>query len=202
MSAPLKTNTPAPSTSKHDWACATMDKLKSSLDDKPEVYDVKVGECKQHQQAKREVKEREVREHQQREEVERQAREEAVCLEREAGGGRSPGLGGVLGKRRERVSREGGCSVLGSSDQEGDGDGREEGPGGHGREAGRGSEEDPGAKETARQWEEAEASKQKPVVMKKWVREENAVARPSGMPGPQEQVPTCLYAVHEAQGEV
>ena len=40
------------------------------------------------------------------------------------------------------------------------------------------------AKETMRQWKEAEASKQKPVTMKKWAREENAVARPSGMQGP------------------
>ena len=40
------------------------------------------------------------------------------------------------------------------------------------------------AAEMARQWEEAEASKQKSVTMKKQAREENAVARPSGMPGP------------------
>ena len=40
------------------------------------------------------------------------------------------------------------------------------------------------AKETARQWEEAEASKQKLVATKKRAREENAVAGPSGMPGP------------------
>ena len=40
------------------------------------------------------------------------------------------------------------------------------------------------AKETVRQWEEAEASKQKPVATKKRVREENTVAGPSGMLGP------------------
>ena len=32
--------------------------------------------------------------------------------------------------------------------------------------------------------EKAGASKQKPVAMKKWAREENVVAGPSGMPGP------------------
>ena len=58
MSAPSKTNTPAPLTSKRDWAQATMDGLKSGLDDEPEVYDMKVGELKQRQQAKKEVKER------------------------------------------------------------------------------------------------------------------------------------------------
>ena len=66
----LKFNTPAPSTSKHNWVCVTTDELKSSLDDKLEIYDVKVGECKQHQQAKKEAKEKEAREHQQREEEE------------------------------------------------------------------------------------------------------------------------------------
>ena len=40
------------------------------------------------------------------------------------------------------------------------------------------------AKETARQWEEAEASKQNLVATKKQAREENAVARSSGMLGP------------------
>ena len=40
------------------------------------------------------------------------------------------------------------------------------------------------AEETARQQEEAEASKQKSVTMKKRAREENAVAGPSGMLGP------------------
>ena len=39
------------------------------------------------------------------------------------------------------------------------------------------------AKKMARQQEEAEASKQKSVAMKKRAREENVVARPSGMPG-------------------
>ena len=84
MSAPSKTNTPAPSTSKHDWAHATMDELKSGSDDEPEVYDAKVGKRKWCWQTKREVKEREARERQQREEAEHWAREEAVCLEREA----------------------------------------------------------------------------------------------------------------------
>ena len=40
------------------------------------------------------------------------------------------------------------------------------------------------AEETARQREEAEASKQKSVTMKKRAREENTVAGPSGMLGP------------------
>ena len=40
------------------------------------------------------------------------------------------------------------------------------------------------AKETVRQRAEAEASRQKSVVMKKWAREENAAAGPSGMLGP------------------
>ncbi|KIM60548.1 hypothetical protein SCLCIDRAFT_26591 [Scleroderma citrinum Foug A] len=40
------------------------------------------------------------------------------------------------------------------------------------------------AEEMARQWAEAEASRQKSVATKKRVREENAVAGPSGMPGP------------------
>ena len=84
MSAPSKTNTPASSTGKRNWAHATMDELKSSSDDEPEIYDVKVGECKWHRQAKKETKEKEARERQQREEAERQAREEAACLEREA----------------------------------------------------------------------------------------------------------------------
>ena len=84
MSAPLKTNTPAPLTGKCDWAHAMTDELKSGSDDEPEIYDVKVGEHKQHWQAKKEAKEKEVRERQQREEAECQAREEAVHLEREA----------------------------------------------------------------------------------------------------------------------
>ena len=68
MSAPSKTNTPAPLTSEHNWACAMMDKLKSSLDDEPEIYDAKVGERKWRRQAKKEAKEKEAREHQQRKE--------------------------------------------------------------------------------------------------------------------------------------
>ena len=84
MSAPLKLNTPAPLTSKCNWARVTTDELKSSLDDEPEIYDMKVGECKQCRQAKKEAKEKEAREHQQREEAERWAREEAVHLKREA----------------------------------------------------------------------------------------------------------------------
>ena len=43
------------------------------------------------------------------------------------------------------------------------------------------------AEETMRQWEEAEASKKKPVAMKKQAREENVVAGPSGLPGPRLQ---------------
>ena len=63
-------------TGKCDWAHAMTDELKSGSDDEPEIYDVKVGEHKQHWQAKKEAKEKEVRE--------RQQREEAVHLEREA----------------------------------------------------------------------------------------------------------------------
>ena len=48
-----------------------MDELKSGLDDEPEIYDAKVGECKRCRQAKKEAKEKEARERQQREEVER-----------------------------------------------------------------------------------------------------------------------------------
>ena len=90
MSAPSKTNTPAPSTSKRDWVGATTDELKSGSDNEPEIYDTKVGERKQCRQ----VKEKEAREHQQREEAECRAREEAVCLEREAGRGGEEGPGG------------------------------------------------------------------------------------------------------------
>ena len=43
------------------------------------------------------------------------------------------------------------------------------------------------AEETVRQWEEAEASKQKPVMTKKWAREETTVVGPSGMLGPRLQ---------------
>ena len=57
MSAPLKTNTLAPSTGKGDWVHVMTNELKSSLDNEPEVYDVKVGKCKWRQQAKEEVKE-------------------------------------------------------------------------------------------------------------------------------------------------
>ena len=60
-----------------------MDELKSSSDNEPEIYDVKVGECKRHQQAKKEVKEKEVRECQQREEAECQPREEAATVWRQ-----------------------------------------------------------------------------------------------------------------------
>ena len=53
MSAPLKTNTPAPLTGECDWACATTDELKSGSDDELEMYDAKVGERKQRQQVRR-----------------------------------------------------------------------------------------------------------------------------------------------------
>ena len=58
--------------------------MKSSSDDKPEIYDMKVGERKQCRQAKKEAKEKEARECQQREEAECRAREEAAHLKREA----------------------------------------------------------------------------------------------------------------------
>ena len=185
MSAPLKTNTPAPLTSKHDWVHAMMDELKSSLDNELEVYDTKVGECKWHWQAKREVKERETRECQQREEAECQAREEAACLKRDT----------AAVQRQEEADRQvwEECQA------------KEE------REAAvcqevaikqamemaeKRAQEDMeerwaeavkkiwAAEETMRQQEEAEASKQKPVATKKWAREGNAVAGPSGLLGP------------------
>ena len=62
MSAPSKTNTPAPLTGERDWARAMTDELKSGLDDELEIYNAKVGECKRRWQAKKEAKEKEVRE--------------------------------------------------------------------------------------------------------------------------------------------
>ena len=83
MSAPLKTNTPAPLTCKLDWAHAMTDKLKSGSDNEPEIYDTKVGKCKPCQQVKKEAKEKEARECQQREEVEHWAKEEAAAVRRQ-----------------------------------------------------------------------------------------------------------------------
>ena len=52
--------------------------LKSSLDNEPEVYDVKVGKCKWRRQAKEEVKEC-----QQRKEAECWVKEEAATIQRQ-----------------------------------------------------------------------------------------------------------------------
>ena len=73
----------APLTGKCDWAHVTMDELKSGLDNEPEVYDMKVDECKQCWQVKEEAKEKEAREHQQREEAECCTREETAAIWRQ-----------------------------------------------------------------------------------------------------------------------
>ncbi|KIM68365.1 hypothetical protein SCLCIDRAFT_20287 [Scleroderma citrinum Foug A] len=185
MSAPPKTNTPAPSTGKRDWARATMDELKSSLDDKLEIYDMKVGERKQCWQAKKEARER-----QQREEVERWAREEAARLEREAATIRRQEEADHqvreerwVKEERERQEKEAAVrwevaikKVMETAEKRAQGNTEE-------RQA-EAAKKVWAAEETAWQWEEAEASKQKLVAMKKRAREENTVARPSGMPGP------------------
>ncbi|KIM61750.1 hypothetical protein SCLCIDRAFT_25556 [Scleroderma citrinum Foug A] len=193
MSAPLKTNTPAPSTGKRDWARATMDELKSGSDDEPEIYNVKVGEHKQRQQAKKEAKEKEAREHQQREEVEHRAREEAARLEREAASvWRQEEADRRVQKERqakeekERLEREAAMcqevaikKAMETAEKRAQEDTEEK----HAEAL----KKIWAAKETARQQVEAEASRQKSVAMKKWAREENAVAGPSGMPGPRLQ---------------
>ena len=180
----MKINTPAPSTSKCDWVHATTDELKSSSDDEPEIYNMKVGERKRCRQAKKEA-----REHQQREEAEHWAKEEAVHLERE-----------VATIRRQE---EADCWVREEHWAKEEKEHQE-------REAAvhweavikkatvtveKRAQEDMeekwaeatkkiwAAEEMARQREEAKASKQKLVATKKWARE-NTVARPSGMLGP------------------
>ncbi|KIM62270.1 hypothetical protein SCLCIDRAFT_25206 [Scleroderma citrinum Foug A] len=189
MSAPLKTNTPAPSTGKHDWARATTDKLKSGSDDELEIYNEKVGKHKQRQQAKKEAKEKEARERQQREEVEHRAREEAACLEREAAtvrrqeeADRQVQEERQAKEEREHQEREATVhrevaikKATETAEKRAQGDMEE-------RQA-EAVKKVWVAKETARQWEEAEASKQKLVAMKKRAREENVVAGPSRMPG-------------------
>ena len=190
MSAPLKTNTPAPSTSKRNWACATTDELKSGSDDELEIYNTKVGERKQPRQVKKEAKEKEARERQQREEAERWAREEAVRLEREAATvWRQEEVDHWVWEERrakeekERLEREAAMhreaaikKAMETVEKRAQEDTVEKWA-----EA---MKKIRAAEETARQWEEAEVSKQQSVVMKKQVREENAVAGPSGMPGP------------------
>ncbi|KIM61585.1 hypothetical protein SCLCIDRAFT_25726 [Scleroderma citrinum Foug A] len=189
MSAPLKTNTPAPSTGKRDWARVTTDELKSSSDDEPEVYDTKVGERKRRRQVK-EAKEKEVRECQQREEAERRAREEVARLEREAAAVRRQEEADrrVREERRakeERERQEKEAAVhweaaikkaTEMAEKRAQGDTEEK--------QAEAAKKVRVAKETVRQREEAEASKQKSVATKKQAREENMVARPSGMPGP------------------
>ena len=182
MSAPSKFNTPAPSTGKRNWARMTTDKLKSGSDNKPEIYNAKVGERKRRWQAKKEAKEKEVRECQQR--------EEAACLKREAAAiwRQEEADHRVWEERwaqeeRERQEREATVhwevaikKVTETAEKRAQGDTEE-------RQA-EAVKKIWAAKETVRQQKEAEASKQKPVAMKKQAREENAVARPSGMPGP------------------
>ncbi|KIM51794.1 hypothetical protein SCLCIDRAFT_33176 [Scleroderma citrinum Foug A] len=190
MSAPSKTNTPTPSTSKHDWARATADELKSSSDDKPEIYNAKVGECKRHRQVKKEAKEKEARERQQREEVERQAREEAACLEREAAAvrrqeevDRRVWEERQVKEEKERLEREAAVhreAAIKKATETAEKRAQEDMEEKH-TEA---LKKIRVAEEMARQRAEAEASRQKSVATKKWAREENAVAGPSGMPGP------------------
>ena len=175
MSAPLKTNTPAPSTGKHDWVHVMMH-------DELEVYDTKVGKHKQHWQVKKEVKEKEAREHQQREEAECWVREEAACLEREA----------ATIQRQEEAD----CWVQ-EEHQEREADMCWEVAIKKAMEmvekrAQEDMEEKQAevvrkiqvAEEMARQQKEAEASNKKLVMMKRQARKENMVAGPSGMPGP------------------
>ncbi|KIM64475.1 hypothetical protein SCLCIDRAFT_23484 [Scleroderma citrinum Foug A] len=183
MSAPSKTNTPAPSTGKCNWVCAMTDELKSGLDDEPEIYDVKVGEHKQRWQVKKEAKEKEAREHQQREEAERWAREEAAAVRRQEEADRQVREECRAKEERERQERE--ATVCQEAaikkatemvEKRAQGDTEE-------RRA-EAVKKVQVAEETARQREEAEASKQKSVVMKKRAREESVVAGPSGMLGP------------------
>ena len=159
-----------------------MDELKSGSDNELEIYDMKVGKHKRCQQVKMEVKEKEVREHQQREEaapLEREAatirrqeeadhwvreehrvKEEKECLEREAAMCQEVAIKKATETAEKRAQED---MVEKQAEA---------------------MKKIWAAKETARQQEEAEASKQKSVVTKKWVREENVMARSSGMLGP------------------
>ena len=176
MSTPLKFNTPAPSTSKHDWAHATTDELKSSLDDKLEIYDMKVGERKQCWQAKKEAKEKEARECQQREEAECLEREAAIVWRQEEADCWVWEECWAKEEREAIVHQEAAIKkVMEMVGKRAQGDMEE-------RQV-EAAKKMQVAEETVRQWEEAEASKQKLVMMKKQAREENMVARPSGMPG-------------------
>jgi len=78
MSAIAKSNSPvAPVTTEpKDWTKAPTPELQSGSEDKSDVLDTKVKECRRHKQVKREEK-------QHREEVERRAREEAEARARE-----------------------------------------------------------------------------------------------------------------------
>ena len=190
MSAPSKFNTPAPLTGKHNWVHATIDKLKSSSDDEPEIYDVKVGKHKWHQQVKKEVREKEAREHQQREEAECRVKEEAVHLKREAATVWRQEVVDHQVQEECQAKEEKECQereatmhqevaikkVMEMAEKRAQEDMEEK--------QAEAAKKIWAAKETARQWGKAEASKQKLVAMKKWAREENMMARPSGMPGP------------------
>ena len=164
-------------TSKRDWACATTDELKSGSDDKLEIYDVKVGKRKRRQQAKKEA-----REHQQREEAEHQAREEAATVQRQEEADRRVWEECRAKEEKECLEREAAMcqeaaikKAMEMAEKRAQEDTEEK------------CVEAPKkiwvAKEMARQRAEAEASRQKLVTMKKQAREENVVARPSGMPG-------------------
>ncbi|KIM61770.1 hypothetical protein SCLCIDRAFT_25577 [Scleroderma citrinum Foug A] len=174
MSAPLKTNTPAPSTGKHDWVHVMMH-------DELEVYDTKVGKHKQCWQVKKEVKEKEVREHQQREEAECWVREEAACLKREAA---------TIQRQEEHQEREADMcweaaikKAMEMVEKRAQEDMEEKQA-----EVVRKIQ---AAEEMARQQEEAEASNKKLVMMKRQARKENMVAGPSGMPGPGPRCVQC-----------
>ena len=182
MSAPSKTNTLAPSTSKHDWACVTMDELKSGSDDELEIYDAKVGKHKQRWQAKKEAKEKEARECQQREEAEHWAREEAARLKREAAAVQRQEEADCwvreecwVKEEKEQLEREAAMpreaaikKAMETAEKRAQEDMEEK--------CTEALKKIWAAEETVRQPAEAEASRQKSVVTKKQAREENAAA--------------------------
>ena len=155
-----------------------QDELKSGSDDEPEIYDAKVGERKRHRQAKKEARER-----QQREEAECRAREEAATIRRQEEADCRVREECQAKEEREHQEKEAAvrreaaikkATEMAEKRTQGDTEDRQ-------AEA---AMKVWAVEEMARQREEAEASKQKSVVTKKRAREENAVAGPSGMPGP------------------
>ena len=160
-----------------------QDELKSGSDDEPEIYDAKVGERKRRRQAKKEAKEKEARERQQREEAECRAREEAATVWRQEEADCRVREECQAKEEREHQEKEAAvrweaaikkATETAEKRTQGDTEDRQ-------AEA---AKKVWAVEEMARQREEAEASKQKSVVMKKRAREENTVAGPSGMPGP------------------